>query len=311
MKIEKLFFIIVAALTLFLAQSCARAEDTYPGKGHCFVGAFLGDNPTSAEIKGFKDYFGKGPSPVMLFVDWNKYPDTAALDKIYSLQSVAMITWEPWEAETKAGIDYDGLLNGKYDRYIMEFALRLKKINKDVYMRFAHEMNGDWYPWSGKDLGPEKYKAIYRYVFDIFRREGALNVKWVFAINWEDVPVDNYYAAYYPGDGYADYIGIDGYNWGDTKPWAKWRTFSEIFSNSCKDAVKRFNKPVMITEFGSSSSGGDKEKWIKDAIQDVRNMKDIKAVILFNVDKETDWAFLPGTSAGKALKDSLANDFFK
>jgi beta-mannanase len=204
-----------------------------------------------------------------------------------------------------------GTLTGKYDDYLKAFAERLKKVEGPVFLRFAHEMNGNWYPWSGVKIGKDKYVAMYRYVKGAFDEEKADNVKWVFSVNAEDVPEkNNDFLLYYPGERYVDYIGIDGYNWGNTRSWGKWVSFREIFEEPYKEITAHLDKPVLISEFGSTSSGGDKARWIREAMDDMRHMRKVRGFVLFNVDKETDWSFSNDEGAAAELKKQLADPYF-
>ena len=280
-------------------------------QGSCLTGAFLADSPTAQDITEFKNSFGKKPYLVMIFIDWPKTLDKKIIADVYSEGCVLFVTWEPWRAERQRAVNYDNLLSGRYDRYIAHLARQIAAIGRDVYIRFGHEMNGDWYPWSGERLGADKFIAVYQYVKDVFDKNGAENAKWVFSVNWEDVPKRNNYTLYYPGDAYVDYIGIDGYNWGDTQEWSRWMSFKEIFRERYEDIVRNFKKPVIISEFSSSGSGGDKAAWAKEALDEIRKMKRVRAFVLFNVDKETNWRFKPATAAATALKQKLSSDYFR
>jgi len=65
----------------------------------------------------------------------------------------------------------------------------------------------------------ETYIAAFRHIVDIFRANGATNVKWVFNVNCDNVGNGTSYLGHYPGDNYVDYTSIDGYNWGTTQSW--------------------------------------------------------------------------------------------
>ncbi len=301
--------LVYAFLAVLLIIACVTVLRT--NTSSCLVGAFLADKPLKPEINRFEHEFNRRPYLVMVFVDWGHYVDEEIIGDIYSAGSILFITLEPWDAENKQGIDYDALLSGRWDDYLRKFAERLKGIGQPVFLRFAHEMNGNWYPWSGVKIGKDKYIAIYRHVKDIFDKEKADNVNWVFSVNAEDVPPENNnFLEYYPGNRYADYIGIDGYNWGDTRGWGRWMSFKDIFEKRYKEITARLDKPVLISEFGSTSSGGDKAWWIKEALSDIKRMRKIKGFVLFNVDKETDWSFSGNTMAGKELKKQLADTYF-
>jgi len=280
---------------------------------YCFTGAFIGDKPSRQDIVTFQRDYVKQPYFVMIFVDWKNFPDLGVIKAILGEGSCPLITWEPWNAEPKTGIDYDGLLQGEYDDYISDFAKLIGSFKSEVCLRFAHEMNGNWYPWSGSKIGVDKYIKIYQYVKDIFDKLGVNNVKWVFSVNWEDTPPikANDFINYYPGEAYVDYVGIDGYNWGDTQSWSQWITFRELFNAPYNKVVDQLKKPVLISEFSSASSGGDKAKWIQNAMQDIKELKEVKGFVLFNVNKEVDWSFPASEEPGKALKKELEDPYFR
>jgi beta-mannanase len=144
----------------------------------------------------------------------------------------------------------------------------------------------------------------------VFDEVGARNVRWVFSINSENIPPENVYTDYYPGDRYVDYIGLDGYNWGAAQSWSRWRSFKEIFSGIYRDVIRRYKKPVILSEFSSSSAGGDKVRWGDEALREIRKMPEVKGFVLFNVDKETDWRFPPDAASGQKLKVGLKAPYF-
>lgn len=307
MKILLSAAILVLVSGLMLLFYCHSANEP----SACLTGAFISDDPSREDIENFKNSYGKKPFFVMVFVGWGDIVKEEIIKDVYAEGCVLMVTWEPWNLATQEPIHYDNIFSGEYDSYIAAFAKRLKNAGGPVFIRFAHEANGNWYPWCGDKLGKERYRSLYRYVKDKFDAAGAGDMKWVFSVNWEDIPKDgNSFISYYPGGRYVDFIGIDGYNWGDVKSWSKWRSFRDIFEDRLSEAAKAFNKPVIISEFSSTSSGGDKARWIKEAFSYMKERKDIAAFILFNFDKETDWGFPAGTEWGRELKAQLRDSHF-
>jgi len=301
----KKYYLFILAFFILMQNTYASESQSY-----CFTGAFLADQPVKKDILEFRKDYGKKPYLVMIFLGWGDFPSERTIKDVYAEDCILFLTWEPWDAQRKAGIDFNALIQGKFDSYIGKLAAMLKEIDKPVLLRFGHEMNGDWYPWSGAKIGANLYIQAYRHVKEIFNKGKAANVKWVFSINWEDLPRDNRFILYYPGSDYVDYIGIDGYNWGNSKHWSKWQSFEQIFKARYEQAAI-IDKPIIISEFSSSSSGGDKQAWIKEALNSIKNMKKIKAFVIFNQDKEADWKFSPGTRAALELKKQLRGNYYK
>ena len=177
---------------------------------------------------------------------------------------------------------YD-ILDRQYDEYFREYALALKKFGHPVLFRLNNEMNGDWCWYSamyaGKDT--EIYKAVWRHIHRLFDEAGVDNVLWVW--NPHDVSLPdfkwNHPLAYYPGDDVVDIVGITGYNTGTYFPGERWRSFRDIYKQIDVDYSDWFDKPFMITEFGSNSVGGDKVAWIDSMFREIPEYKRIKVAI--------------------------------
>jgi len=68
-----------------------------------------------------------------------------------------------------------------------------------------------------------------------------------------------------------------------------WQKFDEIFLSGY-NALKKYNKPIMLAEVSSAEVGGDKAKWITDSFSTIKASYDkIFAIMWFNEKKETDW----------------------
>lgn len=188
---------------------------------------------------------------------------------------------------------YD-ILNGEYDAYFTRYAQAIAKFEHPVLLRFGNEMNGDWCIYSayhtGKDT--EIYKKCYRYIHDIFEQNGANNVLWVWNPNEKSFPDFTWNAMelYYPGNAYVDIIGLTGYNTGTYYAGESWRSFDQIYGSMYQNDQAMFTQPMMITEFASSSIGGDKAAWITDMFQALEKYPAIKVAIWWN---GCDWA-VPG-----------------
>ena len=184
------------------------------------------------------------------------------------------------------------ILDGKYDGYFREYAKSLKEFGHPVLFRLNNEMNGDWCWYSAMYAGKDTdiYKALWRHIHRLFDEVGVDNVLWVW--NPHDVSLPdfkwNHPLMYYPGDDVVDIIGITGYNTGTYFPGEKWRSFHDIYKPVDVDYSEWFDKPFMITEFGSNSVGGDKPAWIRQMFQELPAYPRIKVAVWWSgIDLDT------------------------
>ncbi|HZG65921.1 MAG TPA: glycosyl hydrolase, partial [Herpetosiphonaceae bacterium] len=171
--------------------------------------------------------------------------------------------------------------------------------------------NGDWYPWSavmGRN-SPSDFVRMWKRVKDIVdaRGIGSTRVQWVWAVNHDDV--GGFRAEqYFPGDDSVDWVGIDGFNWGESQSWSFWRSPSASYDAILGRLRTLTTKPVGVVELATSSStsSGDsvaaKSQWITDFFKYVI-AKDIRMVGWFNEDKETDWAVLGGGNGDDVYRE--------
>lgn len=285
------------------------------------------------DVRALEDWQGKKNAVVELFTNWNSSTTVInnlfnqQLLNIWNNQNVPLITWEPYiTGITPADIEAR-IANGDYDSYINTWAERLKTFlsgpddiydtsdDRRVYLRLAHEMNGDWYPWSAAMGGNSSadYVRMWRRTKDIFDQKGldATHVQWMWSVNHRDI--GGYRAeSYYPGDAYVDWVTIDGYNWGTSQLWSSWQTAAQVFQPMIDRLKALTGKPIAITEVASSTmtdSGVNvmaKSQWVTDFYQYAIN-QNIKLVTWFNSDKETDWAAFGGGKGDGTLKSRRRN----
>jgi len=148
------------------------------------------------------------------FISWGNGVDPVAFARAAAAQGATpMITWESWASWAPKGQIQPAYTNakvaaGRWDPYLRTVARGLKRLNHLTYIRFDHEMNGDWYPWHHD---PSAYVAAWRHVVDVFRQENATNVKWIWAPNATAWTTDGWLDTvhpYWPGEAYVDYIGL-------------------------------------------------------------------------------------------------------
>ncbi len=231
--------------------------------------------------------------------------DTVFLNRVRRVGVIPYITWEPWAGEPDSGdpsvqpkYQLSNIIRGDFDDYIRTYAKDLKNFKYPVFVRFAHEMNGNWYPWGSQvnSNTPDDYVATWRHVHDIFEEEGVNNVVWVWAPNepfsGKFGTQSDKYSLYYPGDEYVDWVGFSAYNWGKYHDFSINRSFKEIVSKAYP-LLLPFNKPILLAETNSSTIGVNKSDWIKQMKEDLQKFPKIRGIVwyesgdeLFKIEKD-------------------------
>jgi hypothetical protein len=163
----------------------------------------------------------------------------AFVQQVASVRGMGLITLEPHDGldavTAEAAVDLATLLAGYWSDHGVA-----------TFVRFAHEMNGSWYPWSQQ---PDAYIDAYRRVAAAVHA-GAPASAMVWAPNQGSgypfrggafgaapgsadalaldtdgdgalTPADDPYAPYYPGDDAVDWVGMSLYHWGLEYPWGE------------------------------------------------------------------------------------------
>src|SRR4051794_9057338 len=195
-------------------------------------------NETVADVTS---RLGRPPAVVVSFVAFPLAAgDIANLDsaagQAHDSGAVLVVTLEPWSGLAAVTDDATTVL--------IERLVAYGRDGVPTIIRFAHEMNGSWYPW-GQD--PDTYVAVFRRVAD-WVHGGAPTAAMLWAPNeGEGYPFsglkyvakpgspaaklldtngdgkldasDDPYRPYWPGERYVDWVGMSLYHWGTTYPW--------------------------------------------------------------------------------------------
>jgi beta-mannanase len=250
---------------------------------------------SAAAIDGVERAAGRHADVVMWYVhwggQWSAY-NAGDVRAVLARGSTPMITWmsdDPW-AGSQDAYTPQAILSGRWDGYIRTWAAGLRDAGAPVQLRFDHEMNGNWSPWSPGSNGwtASGYVAVWRHVHDIFTAAGATNVQWVWSPNVAyqgSAPL----AGLFPGDAYVDRVGVDGYNWGPSDRNHAWQSFAGVFDGTLAQVRALTSRPLTLTEVASTEVGGDKAGWIADFFASLSHRAAIEGFVWFDANKETDW----------------------
>jgi hypothetical protein len=282
--------LLLATLT-FIAPAWAAPAKTP------WIGMYVPGAPTDMScVRTVESQIGADVDVVNFFVaDTEGFP-TSRCQKVLDDASTPLVTLEFWSTGN-GGLST--ITNGSKDAYLRSFADGAKAMGREIWLRPFHEMNGGWYPWG--DTGsntPAQLIAAYRRVHDIFEARGATNVRFVWCPN-----VDFEARAYYPGDAYVDYAGIDGYNNGSS-----WRSFSSVFGATYSAVAAVSSKPIILPETSCVEGPGGKAAWITDMFEQIRTRYPrIAGVCWFNASQTYDWRLSSSASSLAAFRAAVAD----
>jgi hypothetical protein len=255
---------------------------------------------------------GGAPDIAMWFSSFaDPGPDIKGLKAVAAAGATPMITWEPWRGDSMKQTEFSlqKIASGQLDTKLTTWAIALKKWGGPVYLRFAQEPNGQWFPWCVGVNGntAADYTKAFRRLHDVFVSNGATNVKFVWspnAINTATTTTADL-AAMYPGSKYVDLVGLDAYNWGSSHSWSAWQTPQQAMGTSI--AVLRTvapGKSMMITETSSVEAGGSKASWITQLFAYVASQPDVIGFVWFDLDSSQDWRMASSQSALTAMRSA-------
>ncbi|MDO8804916.1 MAG: glycosyl hydrolase [Elusimicrobiota bacterium] len=285
-------------------QRLTRFEKEFPG---CVSGVISGDYSALKLPTGFRHFY----------LAWGDNFPAAEINKSSPDGAILVLTWEP-HIKAEPGRSLLGDIDaGKYDSYMAAMAAALKKYGRPVMLRWGHEPNGDWYAWSGALNGhePETYIKAWRRMAGIMRTGAGPKVKLVFSVNGEDKPDEewNRFENYYPGPEYADVVGLDAYNWGDSREWSSWLRPQQLLKDPYRRALAMApDKPLFLAEVAACSGGGVKSAWLGKLFSRLETRYPaVKGFMWFDYDKECDWRISSDPASAALYGRKTAAGYFK
>ncbi|MFJ5859918.1 glycosyl hydrolase [Pseudarthrobacter sp. NPDC092439] len=300
----------VSASASFALTSSSPSGTPDPSPLQFGVGT-AGGPLAGAEIDEVTALAGEAPSIILSYKDFNQAPPIAELEAVRGRGAKTLLTWEPWSwggGAEQPRYSLDRIVAGDFDPYLREWGQSLAAWGHPVLLRFGHEMNGNWYPWSEQvnGNGAGDYAAAWRHVHDVVQSTGATNIAWVWNPNvpyWGSAPL----AGLYPGSTYVDVVALDGYNWGTSASWSTWQSPTQLFGDGLSQLrTLAPGKQILIAETASAEQGGSKAEWNTSLISYLSAQTDVAAVIWFHFNKETDWRINSSVSSAQALAAALA-----
>jgi hypothetical protein len=277
---------VLTVPTTALALGVAVFDPTYPRTGNQFqkYQSFVKRPPNILE------WYQSWPSSVAKSTTFPLYlVDEKQLVRRKGLTPI--ISWSTGSISLNKIVA--GATDGENSIALARAAALAKSYPGTLLIRLDWEMNGNWTQWNPGNAAqahqretPATFVAMWRHVVNYFRAEGVTNVRWVWAPNVDNG--DGAMSAYYPGDGYVDYVGLDGYNYAYTQG-GSWNTPQQVFGASYAELERITHKPVIITETSTveadsseASRGQTKALWIQQLSSYLPTLSNVVAVCWFD-----------------------------
>ncbi|SEP21381.1 glycosyl hydrolase [Trujillonella endophytica] len=140
-----------------------------------------------------------------------------------------------------------------------------------LYVRFAHEMNGNWYPWSVDSTEVDAFRAAWQR-FRGLHQEIYPESQLVFCVNRESVQTGFDWRESFPGAEFVDVLSVDYYNhfpyvasgveWtnslDDTDQWGGPKGLQRHL-----EFAREMGLPMAVSEWSGSAGQGDSPAFIR------------------------------------------------
>jgi hypothetical protein len=221
---------------------------------------------------------------------------------LQAVGGVPLLTIEPWRpggGPNQADFSLSHTIDGTWDRQYESIAHSIAAYGDVVLIRFAHEMNGHWYPWGvANGNRPGQYAAAWRHVVTLFRAAGVTNALWVWSPNIVRGASSQTISEFWPGAKYVDIVGLTGYGVSEISPRRTYDKTLRLVTALTKD-------PVLLTETGAQRDS-DKHSWITNFGPWLKDHPQIAGFVWTEDRRQGDWRFDDTAADLAAFKKDLA-----
>jgi beta-mannanase len=226
-----------------------------------------------------------------LFISWNSFRE----DEFRSQAQYAaarkrqlLISIEPWTRalDGKDGSEtlFSEILSGGFDAEVESICTEIGKIDGQVLVRWAHEMddNSGRYPWANQPA--DLYVAGYHYFVESCRRF-APQTRYV----WSPKGLETL-SSYFPGDAYVDYVGIPLFclqSW-DVESLGRSQDFTARLGYLYR-RVTNYGKPIIAVEIGVAGDAAYRKAWVSSMKKWGVIFPRLEALVYFNAQDSVRW----------------------
>lgn len=235
-----------------------------PPASQCVFGVYDPANDGAGSFTGMQQFTAAPIKVGTYYVQWNGPFPTSFANICQAHGFIPFVEIEPWFSTTTWPA-FNTIASGAFDAYLTSFGASIASFGQTVWLTFAHEMNGSWYPWGNggpQGITPSQWIAAWKHVHDVINAAAPGLVKWVWAPNNNDVgPV----TPYWPGPAYVDIPAYDGYIQNASQ------TFANFQAGTVNEIRSLTSIPIWNSECGVNPTGAGQPAAIAQFIADMKS----------------------------------------
>jgi len=223
-----------------------------PPSGTLYFGAFvdpsgLEHGSTATSVASFESQLGRKLAIDDQYLTFGSRFGTNGEIADFANGRIPMYSWN-------CGPPNAAIAAGAYDDTLRSEAVAVKTFAWPVFVRYMWDPDLpstqlDRTPCydpatdnADKTFSATQFVAAWQRIHTIFAQEGAVNAVWLWSIS----SVGKNSVAYYPGDAYVDWTGMDAYDFTSG-------SFSQTFAPAYA-SLAGFSKPIMVSETGAAAA---------------------------------------------------------
>ncbi|WP_432832712.1 glycosyl hydrolase [Dactylosporangium sp. CA-092794] len=263
--------VALAAIAMVVATAVSARSTTTPSK----------PAPPAATLgiyKGGSASQGQHPNIVNEYYAWGDTSISALLNSARSQGATPFIEMEPWTQSSASNctVSMSGIASNASSNVTYEKAIgtAIANFGHPVILTFAHEFNvSGQYPWAvggGCNTSSSQWISAWKSVVTNVNSTAGQNAYWMWAPNADTGGSTQSPAPWWPGGGYVDMVGIDGYP--DTEWGSQFGTFSGEFGRTFSDIRGAgWSGPIFISETNLARLGSSGYESMTGFVNDLLN----------------------------------------
>lgn len=149
---------------------------------------------------------------------------------------------DPWGGGANPAVP--DIAAGKYDSWLTQIGQAIKAGGNTCRVTWAHEMNGDWYPWGTQAVTAQQWVAGWTHVYQVIKAAAGNLAQMTWCPNNNDG--GRAVTPYWPGQNLVDVVAMDAY----LNTASASQTFASFIAPTVTEIRKLTSSPIWNAETG-------------------------------------------------------------